>query len=68
MQAFPTYVITLVPLQEIQLRSRKVIDRKKPSIVIQEEEEEEEETIKQPTYDTRWEYVIIPKNQEPKIP
>jgi hypothetical protein len=27
MQAFPTYVITLVPLQEIQLRSGKFIDR-----------------------------------------
>jgi hypothetical protein len=65
-QAFPTYVITLVPLQEIQLRSGKVLDRKRPSVVIQEEEEEE--TTKQPTNDTRWEDVIIPKNQEPKLP
>jgi hypothetical protein len=61
MQAFPTYVITHVPLQEIQLRSGKVLDRKRPSVVIQEEEEEE--TTKQPMDDTRWEDVIIPKNQ-----
>jgi hypothetical protein len=60
-----TYVITPVPLQGIQLRSGKVLDRQRPSVVIQGEEEEE--TTKQPTYDTRWEYVIIPKNQEPKI-
>jgi hypothetical protein len=66
MQAFPTYVITPVPLQKIQLRSRKVLDRKRPSMVIHEEEEEE--TTKQPTDDTRWEDVIISKNQEPKLP
>ena len=66
MQAFPTYVITLAPLQEIQLRSRKVLERKRPSIVIQEEEEEE--TTQQPMDDTRWEDVIIPRNQEPKLP
>jgi hypothetical protein len=66
MQAFPTYVITTIPLQEIQLKSGKVLDRERPSIVIQEEEEEE--TTKQPIDDTRWEDVIILKNQEPKIP
>jgi len=66
MQAFSTYVITLVPLQEIQLRSRKFLDRQRPSVVIQEEEEEE--TTKQPTDDTMWEYVIISKNQESKLP
>jgi hypothetical protein len=65
-QAFPTYVITPVPLQEIQLRSGKVLERQRPSVVIQEEEEEE--TTKQPMDDTRWEDVIIPKNQEPKLP
>jgi hypothetical protein len=61
MQAFPTYVITPIPLQEIQLRSGNVLDRKRPSVVIQEEEEEE--TTKQPMDDTRWEDVIIPKDQ-----
>ena len=66
MHAFLTYVITPVPLKEIQLRSGKVLDRQRPSIVIQEEEEEE--TPKQPMDDTRWEDVIIPKNQEPKLP
>jgi hypothetical protein len=65
MQAFPTYVITLVPLQDIQLRSGKVLDRHRPLVVIQEEDEEE--TIKQTTDDTRWEDVIITKDQEPKI-
>ena len=66
MHAFSTYVITLVPLQEIQIRSGKVLESQRPLVVIQEEEEEE--TTKQPTDDTRWEDVIIPKNQEPKIP
>jgi hypothetical protein len=66
MKVFPTYVITLVPLQEIQLRLGKVLDRQRPSVVIQEEEEEE--TNKQTMDDTRWEYVIIPKDQEPKLP
>jgi hypothetical protein len=66
MQTFPTYVITSVPLQEIQLISGKVLDRQRPLVVIQEEEEEE--TTQQPTDDTRWEDVIISKNQEPKIP
>jgi hypothetical protein len=66
MQAFSTYVITHVPLQEVQLRSGKVLDRQRPSVVIQEKEEEE--TIKQPTDDIRWEDVIIPKDQEPKLP
>jgi hypothetical protein len=65
MQAFQTYVITHVPLQEIQLRSRKVLDRKRPSVVLQEEEEEE--TTQKPTYETRWEDVIIPKNKKPKL-
>jgi hypothetical protein len=34
MQAFLTYVITPVPLQEIQLRSGKILDRQRPSVVI----------------------------------
>jgi hypothetical protein len=41
MQAFPKYVIYPIPLQEIQIRLGKVLDRKRPSEVIQEEEEEE---------------------------
>jgi hypothetical protein len=66
MQTFLTYAISLVPLQEIHLRSRNILDKKRPSIVIREEEEEE--TPKQPMDDTRWEDVIIPKDQEPKLP
>jgi hypothetical protein len=66
MSAFSTYVITHVPLQQIQLRSGKILDRQRPSVVIQEEEDEE--TPKQLMDDTRWEDVIIPKDQEPKLP
>jgi hypothetical protein len=66
MQAFPTYVISPIPLQEIQLRSEKFLDRQRPSVVIREEEEEE--TPKKPMYDTKWEDVIIPKDQETKLP
>jgi hypothetical protein len=66
MQAFPTYVASPVPLQEIKIRLGKVLDRQRPSVVIREEEEEEE-TPKKPMDDTRWEYVIIPKDQEPKF-
>jgi hypothetical protein len=64
LQTFPTYVISLVPLHEIQLRSGKVLDRQRPSVVIREEEEDE--TPEQPMDDTKWEDVIIPKDQETK--
>jgi hypothetical protein len=43
-----------------------ILEQQRPSIVIQEEEEEE--ATKQPIDDTRWEDVIIPKDQEPKLP
>jgi hypothetical protein len=36
MKSFPTYVSTPVPLQEIKLRSGKVMYRQRPSVVIQE--------------------------------
>ena len=41
-QTLPTYVITTIPAQQVQLRSRKVLHQK-PSVVIEEEIEEEEE-------------------------
>jgi hypothetical protein len=66
LQTFLTYVISLVPLHEIQLRSGKVLDKQKPSVVIWEEEEDE--TPDQPTDDTKWEDVIIPKDQEQNLP
>jgi hypothetical protein len=53
-------------MQEIELRSGKVLDRHRPSVVSREEEEEE--TPKKPMDDTRWDYIIIPKDQEPKLP
>jgi hypothetical protein len=66
MQTFPTYVISLVPIHEIQLRSGKVLDRQRHSVVIWEEEEDE--TPEKPMDETKWEDVIIPKDQEPKLP
>ena len=41
-QTLPTYVITIVSVQQVQLRSRKVLHQK-PSVVIEEENEEEDE-------------------------
>jgi len=51
MQTFLTYFISHVQLHEIQLRSGKVLDRHRPSVVIQEEEEYE--TIEQPMDGTK---------------
>jgi hypothetical protein len=42
------------------------MDKQRPSVVIQEEKEEE--IPKQTMDDTRWEYFIILKKKEPKIP
>jgi hypothetical protein len=44
LQPFPTYLVTPVDLQEIQLRSGKVLNKNSPTII---EEESEEETPKQ---------------------
>ena len=66
LQTFLTYVISPVPLHEIQLRSGKVLDKQKPSVVICEEEEDE--TPDQTTDHTKWEDFIIPKDQEKKPP
>lgn len=41
-QTLPTYVITTIPIQQVQLRPGKVLHQK-PSVVIEEENEEEEE-------------------------
>ena len=41
-QNVPTYVITTVPVQQVQLRPGKVLHQK-PSVVIEEENEEEEQ-------------------------
>jgi hypothetical protein len=60
LQTFPTYVISLVPLHEIQLRLGNFLDRQRPSVVIRGEEEDG--NPKQPMDDTKWEYLIIPKD------
>ena len=43
LQTLPSYVILIVPVHEIQLRSGRVVnDRPKPSVIIREENEEED--------------------------
>ena len=45
LQTLPSYIISAVPVHEIQLRSGRVVnDRPKSSIIIREENEEEEDT------------------------
>jgi hypothetical protein len=61
---FPTYLVTPVPLQDIHLRSGKVLKPKYSTVVI-EEEMEEEETPDQTNNDDQPEEVIIPTTQTP---
>ena len=67
LQTFPTYLVTLVPIQEIQLRSRKVLNQQDPIVII-EEESEEKETPSQITYDNLTENTIVSATQIPSIP
>jgi len=39
-QTFPTYTITLVPINEIKVRSGKVLNKIGPVVIIQEEQPE----------------------------
>jgi hypothetical protein len=65
-QNFPAYTIAPIPIQEIQLRSGKVLNktppirRTSPTVIIQEEEEETPDEL--PNEETL-EDVIIPKSQ-----
>ena len=44
LQTLPSYVILILPIHEIQLRSRRVVnDKPKSSVIICEENEEEED-------------------------
>ena len=43
LQTLPSYVISIVPVHEIQLRSRRVVnDRPKSPVIIREENDEED--------------------------
>lgn len=64
-QTLPTYVITTVSIQQVQLRSRKVLHQKNPSVVIEEEEEEEQR--QQPQQGTPQQIPKENKNTTPPI-
>ena len=57
-QTLPTYVITSLPIHQVQLRSIKVLQQKKPTVVI-EEELEEEETPSQSSEKKKFDNVIV---------
>ena len=62
LQTLPSYLISIVPGHEIQLRSGRVVnDKPKSSVIIQEPNEEEEEYLNELVNDAILEYVNIPK-------
>ena len=60
LQTLPSYVISTVPVHEIQLRSGRVVnDRPKSSVIIREENDEEDSN--EVMNDVILQYVDIPK-------
>ena len=51
-QTLPSYLISTVPVHEIQLRSGRVVNDKPKSLVIIHEENEEEEDSNEPVNDS----------------
>lgn len=45
-QQFPIYVITHTDLNDVQLRSGRILEKERPSIVIQEQDTSEEDSLK----------------------
>lgn len=45
-QQLPTYMITPLDLNDVQLRSGRILEKEKPSIVIQEKDTSEEDSLK----------------------
>ena len=43
---FPTYLTTPLDLNDVQLRSGRILERKKPSVVIQEQNNSEEDSLR----------------------
>ena len=44
-QKFPTYMITPLDLNDVQLRSSRILKKEKPSVVIQEHDNSEEDYL-----------------------
>ena len=44
-QQFPTYLITPLDLSDVQLRSGRILEKKKPSVIIQEQNNSEEDSL-----------------------
>ena len=45
-QQFPTYLITPFDLSDVKLRSGRILEKRKPSIIIQEQENYEEDSLR----------------------
>ena len=45
-QQFPTYMITPLDLNDVQLRSGRILEKERPSVVIQEQDTSEEDSLK----------------------
>ena len=45
-QQFPTYMIVPLDLNDVQLRSGRILEKEKPSIVIKEQDTSEEDSLK----------------------
>ena len=44
-QKFPTYMITSLDLNDVQIRSGRILQKEKPSVVIQEQDHSEEDSL-----------------------
>ena len=44
-QHFPTYMVTPLDLNDVQLRSGRILEKERPSVVIQEQENFEEDSL-----------------------
>jgi len=44
-QQFPTYMITPLDLNDVQLRSVRILEKQRPSVVIQEQDNSKEDTV-----------------------
>ena len=45
-QQFPAYLITPLDLNDVQLRSGRILEKKKPSVIIQEQANSEEDSLR----------------------
>jgi len=45
-QQFPTYMITPLDLNDVQLRFGRILEKERPSVVIQEQDISEEDSLK----------------------